>query len=192
MTARAAKSKHLGHAVVDLLTDSRGTMHASEIAQKLEVSDRAALSRALEDLVYDGLLVQKPGRRYSAVRGKKKRVELEGGFSAHPRGFGFVRAGTSGEDVYIPPECIAGAMHGDVVRARVVATSSRGREGEVMEVLERRTTRVVGVLAGRSGERRLLPDDGRIRGPIPIVAENFDDEPSARGANAKPGVAAVV
>ena len=42
-------------------------MHAAEIANKLDVIDRAAVSQTLEDLVFDGLLVQRPGRRYKVA-----------------------------------------------------------------------------------------------------------------------------
>lgn len=183
----------MGHAIVDLLAGSGRALHAAEIANELGSSDPARVSQTLEDLVFDGLLVPRPGRRYKiAAEVRAEKLELEGAFSAHPRGFGFVRGGASGEDVYIPPECIGGAMHGDLVRARVVATSSRGREGEVLEVLERRTKRVVGVLRGRGAQRRLEPDDGRMRGPIPIVGERIVDEPMAQGGAAESGLAAVV
>jgi ribonuclease R len=191
LPSRTKPTRHLGHAIVDLLADARRAMHAAEIASKLDVKDRAAVSQTLEDLVFDGLLVQRPGRRYKVAASAKSREQLiEGGFSAHPRGFGFVRA-TDGDDLYIPPEAIGGAMHGDVVRARIVATTSRGREGDVLEVLERRNPRVVGVLKGRAGHQRLEPDDGRLRGPIPIVGERFEQESDKR-VKPKAGVAAVV
>ncbi len=168
-------------------------MPVSEIASQLGVSDRTSLSQALDDLVYDGLLIRNASHRYGvAATAHEMKVEIEGGFRAHPRGFGFVRGGASGDDVYIPADSIAGAMHGDVVRARVLATSSRGREGEVIAVLDRGNPRVVGTLLGREGARRLEPDDGRIRGPIPIVAEALVDEPSTSKLPPRSGMAAVV
>ncbi len=192
---RTAGHPHLGHAILDLLAESGRTLHAAEIATRLDVTDRAAVSQALEDLVFDGLLVPRPGRRFKvAANARPPAVQVDGAFSAHPRGFGFVRGGPSGDDVYIPPECIGGALHGDLVRARVVAESHRGREGEVIEVLERRAKRVVGVLRGRRGQRRLEPDDSRMRGPIPVTEGEGEGRPApdAADAAAKAGGAAVV
>ena len=42
-------------------------------------------------------------------------TEIEGVLSAHARGFGFVSGGAHGEDIYIPPESMRGALHGDQV-----------------------------------------------------------------------------
>jgi ribonuclease R len=182
---RATADAQLLHAIVDLLAGERRPLHAAEIASRLDRADRASLGQALEDLVFDGTLTARPGRRYQLATGARPRrsAELvEGAYLANPRGFGFVRGSARELDVFIPADCMGGAMHGDIVRARVVSTSSRGPEGEVVEVVERRLKRVVGVLAGRRGYERLEPDDARVRGPVEL-AEVGDEH--------RPGLAAV-
>ena len=169
--------RQLSHAIIDLLANQRRALHIAEIGTRLGVDDRAALASALDDLVYDGMISQRTGRRYRiAPDAKISRAEdVEGILHCNPRGFGFVKSTGAVDDVYVPEDALAGAMHRDRVRARVVAQTRRGHEGEIVEVLDRGLTRVVGVLRGRPGQRRLEPDDTRLRGPMQLQVEGDDD-----------------
>jgi ribonuclease R len=104
-----------------------------------------------------------------------------------PRGAGFVSR--EGGDVYIAPESIGGAMHGDKVRVQITARGTRGPEGQVAEILDRGTKRIAGVLRRRGKSAWLEPDDTRIRGPI-VLASVVDK--TAEGNSGKDGDAAVV
>jgi ribonuclease R len=101
----------------------------------------------------------------------------------NPRGFGFVAGGVGNDDVYVPPDAIGGALHGDRVLVVVVAQSDRGLEGRIEQIVKRRSPRVAGVLRRRGKSSWLEPDDSRLRGPIVI---------SDPGKVAKDGDAAVV
>lgn len=145
-------------------------LHVAEVAQALSLpmTERRRLTEALEVLAERGLLAQLPGGRFR--RKKEDGAHLEGRFSQHPRGFGFVTASDGGADVYVPGNSIAGAMHGDLVR--VLATeSARGRDGVVLEVLTRRSHRVPCTLRAKGSSRWGEPDDARIRGPIVVDAD---------------------
>ena len=55
------------------------------------------------------------------------------------------------------------ALHGDRVLASVTGVDHRGRrEGAIVEVLERRMTRVVGRYSERAGIGIVIPDDRRV------------------------------
>jgi len=95
-----------------------------------------------------------------------KGAERQGALSVNPRGFGFVSSAGFDDDLYISEERMAGAMHGDLVAARLVARSSRGSEGEILRVVQRATAKVPGVLRRRGKAMWLEPDDTRLRGPI--------------------------
>ncbi|NUP10121.1 MAG: ribonuclease R [Polyangiaceae bacterium] len=158
-------------AVIELLSGEKRAMHASEIASRLGVPPRlaAALSRVLDDLVLDGTVSAQGGHRFrlvSAERERPRRELVEGFFSANPRGFGFVQREAGVEDVFIPEEARAGAMHGDRVRARIVMRGPRGVEGAVVEVIDRRPIRISGTLRRKGKSAWLEPDDARLRGPI--------------------------
>ena len=101
----------------------------------------------------------------------------------NPRGFGFVAGGVGNDDVYVPPDAIGGALHGDRVLVSVVAQSDRGLEGRIDQVVKRRNPRVAGVLRRRGKSCWLEPDDSRLRGPIVLT------DPGKQG---KEGDAAVV
>jgi len=77
------------------------------------------------------------------------RERREGFLKVNPRGFGFVASPTaSGDDVYVSPENLNGAMHGDTVVVDIVARGSRGPEGHIAEgkgLLPERDTRDVNV-----------------------------------------------
>ncbi len=92
--------------------------------------------------------------------------KVRGRFTQHPRGFGFVAAEDGGPDVFVPEPYVGGAMHADRVEVRAFE-AHRGRQGEVVRVLERGIREVTGVvdMAGPS-QRVLEPDDPRLRGPM--------------------------
>ena len=58
--------------------------------------------------------------------GRSDRERRDGFLKVNPRGFGFVASPTaSGDDVYVSPENLNGAMHGDSVVVDIVARGSR-------------------------------------------------------------------
>ncbi|HSU42445.1 MAG TPA: ribonuclease R [Polyangiaceae bacterium] len=97
------------------------------------------------------------------------RDTFEGVLSLNPRGFGFVAAAGK-NDVFVPPDAIGGAMHGDRVLVAVTNISARGSEGRIERVVTRRNPRVAGVLRRKGRSAWLEPDDSRIRGPVVLGA----------------------
>jgi ribonuclease R len=157
--------------VLELLGSEDEPMHAREIARRLRVSDvdYLGLQRLLDDLSFEGVLARRPGQRFKLVprSAEARRAEREGLLTVHPRGFGFVASlDAAGDDVFIPPEAMGGAMHGDRVRVRVRSRGARGPEGEVTAVVERGLRRVAGTLRRKGKSAWLEPDDTRVRGPI--------------------------
>jgi ribonuclease R len=179
-------------AVIDLLSSFKRALHATEIAERLGVEPRRypTLQRLLEDLSLDGSIVALPGQRFRLTQEQveRKGAVHEGVLTVNPRGFGFVSLGGAAEDVYVPPESMGGALHGDTVTVRIATRSRRGVEGEITRVLKRRNARVAGVLRRRGRSMWLEPDDSRLRGPIVIVARTAKEMPP----EAEDGAAAVV
>jgi len=150
--------------------------------------ERTTVLTALSDLLRAGTVVeQRPGHYALAVRLRLRAGRVQ----VHPDGYTFLVSETSApsggrgargaetpaahrgvgargedlEDLYIGGAGLRPAMHGDRVLAAVMRRQ-RGREerseGRVVEVLERRTTRLLGVFRrGRSGAY-LLPQDPRL------------------------------
>ena len=146
--------------VIDLLATQTRAMHVNEIATLLgiEAGAYAALHRVLDDLAFDGSVVAMTGQRFKL--GKVQRVThgqtVTGVLNVNPRGFAFVAAPGLGGDVYLPPEALGGALHGDTVVVRIAARSQRGVEGAVSQVLLRRSPRIAGTLRKRGKSMRFL------------------------------------
>jgi ribonuclease R len=166
--------------ILDLLGAESQPLHAREIASRLRVSevDYLGLQRLLDDLSFQGVLSAR-GQRFK-LTGKAagaRGAEREGLLTVHPRGFGFVASlDAVGDDVFVPPEALAGAMHGDRVKIRVRARGARGAEGEVVAIVERGIKRVAGTLRRKGKSAWVEPDDTRLRGPI-VLSRSVDAGP---------------
>ncbi|HEY6462398.1 MAG TPA: ribonuclease R [Polyangiaceae bacterium] len=161
--------------ILQLLESETRPLHAREIANRLKVSeaDYLGLERLLDNLSFEGVLSTRPGQKFRVSKqsgsssGSSRGDERTGLLTVHPRGFGFVASlDAAGDDVFVPPESLAGGMHGDKVKVRIRSRSARGAEGDVTEVLERGMKRVAGTLRRKGKSAWLEPDDTRVRGPI--------------------------
>ena len=171
---------------MSLLAEERRALHVNEIATRLDLEAGAhvALQRLLDDLSFDGSVIPLSGQRFRLADEQREEhgKTAEGMLNVNPRGFGFVVATGLDADVYVPPESMGGALHGDSVEVRVVSRSRRGVEGVVVRVRKRRPARVAGTLRIRGKSAWLEPDDVRIRGPI--VLDRASAEKGEDGAAA--------
>jgi ribonuclease R len=158
--------------IVHCLNEAGRALHAREIMSRCGVSEGSypRLLELLDALSFDGTIRRMAGHRFRA-QGEvdDSGSGWEGVLSVNPRGFGFVTA-AGHEDVYVAPDGIGAAMHGDRVRVVVISRTSRGVEGRIDGIVARRSARVAGVLRRRGKSTWLEPDDSRIRGPIVVVA----------------------
>jgi ribonuclease R len=156
--------------ILSLLADERRPMHVNEIETRLDLDAGGciALQRLLDDLSFDGSVVPLAGHRFRLGNAQTEEhgKTADGTLNVNPRGFGFVQGTGLDADVYVPPEAMGGALHGDAVEVRIVSRSRRGVEGVILRVRKRRMARVAGTLRIKGKSAWLEPDDARIRGPI--------------------------
>lgn len=160
-------------AIIGLLDEQTRALHAREIAARLHVEELAypALLRLLDEMAFEGAIAPVAGQRFRAKRtvAGERGLLREGIVTVNPRGFGFVATAGQPDDVYVPEESLGGAMHGDRVVARIVVRTSRGLEGQIVQIVEHANQRVAGVLRRRGRSVWLEPDDARVRGPIVLA-----------------------
>ncbi len=93
--------------------------------------------------------------------------KITGRLSRHRDGYGFLILDTPlariAGDVFLPPDAMLDAMHGDRVEARLGRIDARGRaEGRVMKVIRRAHAEVVGAFHRGKQYNYVLPEDARV------------------------------
>ena len=150
-------------AILALLAQAPGPLKAEELAQTLDLlaPERFdALGKRLAAMLRDGQVLV--NRRGGYVPAQKTNL-MAGQVIANPEGFGFLHPDAGGEDLFLPPREMRKVLHGDRVLAAVVGLDHRGRaEGKVVNLLERRLSRLVGRYEERAGLGQVMPDDRRI------------------------------
>ena len=107
----------------------------------------SALENRLRAMVRDGQLLRNRAKEYCLTH----HLDLvTGQVQAHRDGYGFLTPDDGAEDIYIPSREMAALWDGDRVAVRVSETR-RGKEGRVVEVLQRATEEVVGRLTRERG-----------------------------------------
>ena len=150
----------------------RSTAEALALQLSLTAPDRFdALSKRLGAMLRDGQLLQNRKGAYAPARAagpdRRHRDRQSGGFRLPAPGSS---ATGVGDDLFLPPFEMRKAMHGDRVLASVTGVDRRGRrEGAIVEVLERRLTRLIGRFTLEVGHQLTsVPDDRRIQRNVQI------------------------
>lgn len=149
-------------------------------ARLFDASERKTAKRTIEDLVADGKIVLTARHKYALP---EKAGIVKGKVIASAKGFAFVRP-TEGEDIYIAERDLNGAAHGDLVLVKIKSrnggkygkkfSTPKSENGEVLRVLERGLSRVVGVFLSRGVYDCVVPDDLRFTNEIFIAKENIN------------------
>lgn len=150
--------------------DERGQlMNAEAIARELDLAherDFEALTKRLAAMLRDGQLIQNRRGGYGVAQ---KLDLVPGVVIANPDGYGFLKPDVGGEDLYLSPFEMRKVLHGDRVLGSIVGVDRRGRrQGAIVEVLERRSSRLVGRVVEKDGLVLVAPDDRRLHQDILI------------------------
>jgi ribonuclease R len=176
---------HVG-ALCERLDVSRGAK--DEIVRRLLLLADENLVREMPGLRFravDGSKNQKRGReKIKAGRGRGRKAKeaeradvtppdrpaIEGRLTMTRQGYGFVNVYDGSPDVFIPPDAVGPALHGDTVQLRARA-SAKGRDGRIVGIVERRLAKVTGTLHPRGRGMSFEPDDERLRSPMRVVGK---------------------
>ena len=133
------------------------------ILQTRSTAERKAICDAVNELEADcQLLYDKRNHRYCVVNdGDYGRAE----FCGNARGFGFLIR-DEGEDLFVPASKTNGAFHKDTVLYRRVKGTED--EAEVVKVISRGMTHVVGTFDIHNHTRFVIPDEQRFTSDVYI------------------------
>lgn len=129
--------------------------------------------KLLNKLEEEGKVLRTRNERY----GVPERMNLlRGKLQAHAKGFAFLITDDKDHpDVYIHANDLKSAMNGDIVLVRITARSEGGgrMEGEVVRIVQRAVTQVVGTFENHEMYGFVIPDDKRINRDIFIAKGEF-------------------
>jgi ribonuclease R len=138
----------------------------------LDIGDdeRDIFNKRLNAMEREGQIIR---NRKGALCIAEKLDLIAGVVQGHPDGFGFLipddKTKLNGEDLFLSPKEMSQVMHGDRAMVRMSGLDRRGRpEGKIVEVLERRTQKLVGRVIRSSGVTIVAAEDKRINQDILI------------------------
>jgi ribonuclease R len=161
-------------AILQVLSAADGPIDTDALATHLQLTApdrRDALDKRLAAMRRDGQLLQNRRGHLAPARSLDL---IAGTVIANPEGFGFLRPDSiesrgKNDDLFLPPGEMRKVMHGDRVLASVTGMDRRGRsEGAIVEVLERRQSRLIGRFESDAGICYVVPDDRRIQRNVQI------------------------
>ncbi len=145
----------------------------SEIEDQLGLTDAEdfkELVKAFVKLEEQGRIVRSGQDRYGLPI---QMNQVRGRFIGHAKGFGFVAPEEEGmDDIFIPPTATNGALNTDTVLVNISKLKSgERREGEVVEIIERGNSTIVGEFQANRGFGFVVPDDKKFGTDI-FIAKN--------------------
>ena len=149
--------------LLEVLQAAGAPLTADALAVSLKLRDkglRLALDKRLSAMVRDGQLLRNRRDEYLLI----DRVALRTGrVVGHRDGFGFLIPDDGSDDAFLPPAQMRAVMHGDRVAVRIVGVDARNRkQGEIVEVLDRKNHQVAGRFHLEHGVAFVESDNRRI------------------------------
>jgi len=150
-------------------------MTYQELGEQLHITDKQEnklLLKVLIELEQEGSIYRNRNDRY----GVPERMNLiRGRLQAHAKGFGFLIPEDKEQvDIYIHANDLHGAMNNDKLFVRVTGKSNNGKqEGEVVRIITRANSRIVGTLESTENFSFVHADDKRISKDIFVPAKSL-------------------
>ncbi|HBW13824.1 MAG TPA: ribonuclease R [Proteiniclasticum sp.] len=148
-------------------------MTIDEMAQVLgfDKQEKKVLRNTVEELLKEG----------SLLKIKKEKIVLPerygvyvGRIDVNKRGFGFVFRGEGKGDIFVPENALKTAMNGDKVQVKLIRENAgtRRAEGEILEVLERKNSKIIGVYEQTKAFGFVSPEDQKLQHDVFISKSN--------------------
>ncbi|MBN1768535.1 MAG: ribonuclease R [Prolixibacteraceae bacterium] len=165
--------------------DPKRLFNYKQVAAHLNVKDdstRQLINIVLQELTESGYLVRKDQGKYQL---QAKTGDVIGVIEMTQRGYAFLISDELDDDVFIAGPNLNKALNGDKVRVYLHAKRKRKQpEGEVIEIIERSKTNIVGVISMSKNFAFLVPA-GRNNFDIFIPKEKLNGAKDGQKAVAK-------
>ncbi len=161
--------------ILKALREAGAPLSPAELAERMGVVREATqigFDRRLGAMERDGQLM--PNRKGVLLLASKLDF-IPGRVQGHRDGFGFLIRDDGGPDLFLSPREMLKVLHGDRVLARVAGEYRGKPDGQIVEVIERRTNRLVGRFLHERGLDVVAPEDQRIKHDILIAPADVGD-----------------
>ncbi|NYT65954.1 ribonuclease R [Alcaligenaceae bacterium] len=155
--------------IMQYLRTAEAPVSTTEIAQAMNalIPLSIGFERRLRAMERDGQLFFNP---QGLLLINNKLDFIAGRVQGHRDGFGFLLRDDGGPDLFLSPREMLKVLHGDRVLARASGEYRGKPEATIVEVLERRTNKLVGRFLKERGAYIVAPEDQRIKHDILIPA----------------------
>lgn len=166
--------KHINQLLDFMKEEAYKPLTVQELEEAFGISgseDFKDFVKALVVMEEQGLVVRTRSNRYGLP---EKMNLVRGTLTGHAKGFAFVMPeDKTMDDVFIPPNELKNAMHGDTVLVRISTESSGQRkEGTVVRIIERGVKTIVGTYTESKSFGFVIPDDKKIANDIFIPKQS--------------------
>ncbi len=154
--------------ILESLRTAAAPLSPEELATRMGLVREETLvgfDRRLAAMERDGQLM--PNRKGVLLLANKLDF-IPGRVQGHRDGFGFLLRDDGGQDLFLSPREMSKVLHGDRVLAKLSGEYRGKPEAMIVEVIERRTNRLVGRFLNERGLAIVVPEDQRIKHDILI------------------------
>lgn len=139
-------------------------MDIQELVEVFDINENEyrAFKKTLKTMEKEGLIIRTKKDKFALP---ERLGLIIGTLQAHAKGYGFLIPEKEGEkDVFIPSSFINGAMNGDKILVQITREDKNGkkREGEVVQIIERGNTKIIGVYEDSRNFGFVVAEDTRI------------------------------
>ncbi len=154
--------------ILELINEQTAPVNLKHLAAALNYTDEdhiEGLRRRLLAMVRDGQIFK---NRRDGFMSFDHMDLIKGRVQAHPDGFGFLTPEDGSKDVFLHNKQMDTILNGDIVAVKIFQFDDRkGRlEGELVKIIQRAHTTVIGRYFSENGMRYVIPDDKRLTAHI--------------------------
>lgn len=158
--------------VLSMIEDKKyKPLRFKEIIQVMQVpkNEKQDLKEVLDSLIHDGKVMLDTKSRYKLANANLK----VGTFSGTQRGYGFVSIEGEKDDIFIPENATKGALNKDIVQVMIKEEQTgKRKEGEIISIVERGNTDIVGTFQKSKNFGFVVPDNLKFGKDIFIPKEH--------------------
>ena len=157
--------------IIKVLTKEKRALSVHELNDLLGLSGTDAFKELLKNLneMEDNLLIYRTNHdNYMIFNNSNLKI---GKMLATKKSYGFVDI-EGDEDVFIPPNCMNNAIHGDKVVVEITSKKGTALEGRIVRIVERRLDRMVGEVVFKKGIPYVELDNEKLK--LTVILDKKD------------------